>query len=454
MLILASTSDKILVSSLVFTGGTGTVHVHASYVDYASGVVTPVQTTTNTIVTNTNNVTVVPSPPAGTQRDVKSISIYNPQAATPSINSTGNQLTVTHTDGVTPIALINGMALQGGYTLEWRDDDGWQLLNELGIPVSGTSAGDGINAQGIFGDGSDGAGTFDGTSVPAGVTTTGSAPNLTYFLSRDVYYQTVQVNAGIIVYMMTNTGTSNACLAYRMFCAGPCQNNGTISLTPAQPAAGGGQGFGAGVGWQKGNGGTVGGGSSGGLGTSSTGPGGGAVIVSQGFGGAGGAGGAGGSAAGGAGGTVTAPVTGTIPRSTPHASIGAIAYQSPQTSSMAFLPYQGGAGGGGGGGGGSGVEFSGGGGGGGGVMICVLYNLYGTGTFTAAGGQGANAQAGSNGGGGGGGGGGVLLLITAISTGFTGTLTAAGGAGGAGNGTGSVGVAGSAGQVIQLAEAA
>jgi hypothetical protein len=84
----------------------------------------------------------------------------------------------------------------------------------------------------IWGDGSDGTGTFDGTATPAGVTKSGS----TYTIVRDVYYTDATVSNAVTV--KTN--------GYRIYCTGTLtisascfvENNGT-DASGTTPGVGG-----------------------------------------------------------------------------------------------------------------------------------------------------------------------------------------------------------------------
>lgn len=96
MLLLTSTSDIIR----VVTGSAADVDVHASWVDNASGTITPGRTNTAPITTATTT-TVVGSPGASTQRNVKTLYIHNVSAT---VTTT---VTVQHFDGTNSIDLIN-----------------------------------------------------------------------------------------------------------------------------------------------------------------------------------------------------------------------------------------------------------------------------------------------------------------------------------------------------------
>ena len=115
MLLLASTADLIR----VVTGSSGTVEVHASFVDVAAGVITPGRTNTPTITTATTT-TVVASPAASTQRNVKLLSGEIQHVAFQS--RAGNYVVVQADDGSSqaymhlrePVTLKKGQAVKAG----------------------------------------------------------------------------------------------------------------------------------------------------------------------------------------------------------------------------------------------------------------------------------------------------------------------------------------------------
>lgn len=118
MLLLTSTSDIIR----VVTGTTGaSINVHASWVDNASGTITPGRTNTAAITTNTTT-TVVGSPGASTQRNVKNLSITN------NSGSVSTQITVQHFDGTNSedlmrVTLLPGENLIMGADGSWKHHD-------------------------------------------------------------------------------------------------------------------------------------------------------------------------------------------------------------------------------------------------------------------------------------------------------------------------------------------
>lgn len=113
MLLLTSTSDII---RIVTASAVSTINVHASYVDNASGVITPGRTNTN--ITTATTTTIVASPGASTQRNVKTIYIENNNA------STSQVVTVQHFDGTTNSDIIQ-VTLGASENLNMRDDGSW-----------------------------------------------------------------------------------------------------------------------------------------------------------------------------------------------------------------------------------------------------------------------------------------------------------------------------------------
>ena len=252
----------------------------------------------------------------------------------------------------------------------------------------------------IFGDGGDGDVTISGNTS----------------LTRDMYYNTLIVNAGIIL-------NANG---YRIFVKDTLTNNGTIRYN-------GNNGGTASVGAALVDhclGGSAIGGTSGTTGATSGGNGG---SVASGLGGNGGGGGDVSS-----GGTVTTPnVYGGGYRNVDSAIRPIDIHQGANP-----IAVQGGAGGGGGkyvsaapGGGGSG---------GGVLVICAGSINNGSGTIEALGGNGGNGGNPGSGGGGGGGGGCVILITHSLTAG---TISVTGGTGGTGEWNGSNG---SVGTTIQI----
>jgi len=145
-MILLATNTSII--SLV-TGGTQSISVQASWVDALGSTITPAPL--NTLITSASTTTVVPSPPASTQRNVKYLGIHNSDL------TTADNVAVRHFDGTTIVTLIGPLSLQAGYTLLYEDTSGWYVLDGSGgrqgvqgIPgTPGTNGTNGTNAGNI-----------------------------------------------------------------------------------------------------------------------------------------------------------------------------------------------------------------------------------------------------------------------------------------------------------------
>lgn len=279
----------------------------------------------------------------------------------------------------------------------------------------------------IWGDGSDGAITFDGTTTILGSVPSGGV----YTLQRNIYGTTVVVNTGVTIQTagyiifgsqsITLNGTAKVA------------NDGSDGVVPAGGVCGGS------VRWSS----QI----FGGLGSKTTGAN--ADLPSVMLGRKGGNGGTGPS---GSGGTSAEAAPGANGGTSGVGGVGGIPHDAaPILAGVMFGGATFGAvfgGAGGGGGGGDGTSFGGGGGGGGGVVVLVTPVLTGgaSSSLSAKGGAGAAATAGNTGGGGGGGGGAIYLIVGINS--FTGTTVLIAGSGGAGHGTGTNGGVGIAGAVF------
>lgn len=120
MFILATTSSLIQ----VVTGSSGAVSVHATYVDNASGTITPNYQNTTSITTATTT-TVVGSPNASIQRNIQTLIIHNTSG------SVSNLITVQHTDG-TNVANVYSSTLQVGEMCQFVWGDGWKTFDTNG----------------------------------------------------------------------------------------------------------------------------------------------------------------------------------------------------------------------------------------------------------------------------------------------------------------------------------
>lgn len=128
MLLLTSTSDKIQ----VITGSALAISVHASYVDNASGTITPGRT--NTAISTAATTDVVASPAASTQRNVKYLSIRNKDATSSQV------VTVQHTDGTTVVELFK-CTLLAGEELLFNDGPGFMVYDATGAQKLGQRLG-------------------------------------------------------------------------------------------------------------------------------------------------------------------------------------------------------------------------------------------------------------------------------------------------------------------------
>jgi len=133
MLLLTSTSDILRIT----TGtATSTIEVHASYVDNNAGTITPGRT--NTRITTAATTTIVASPGASTQRNVKGLYVTN--------NSTGTTCNVgiEHYDGTNSVELMQ-FNLLPGENMTFNEDGGWRHRDANGAeyPAVGSGAYDG-----------------------------------------------------------------------------------------------------------------------------------------------------------------------------------------------------------------------------------------------------------------------------------------------------------------------
>lgn len=371
------------------------------------------------------------------------------------------------------------------------------------IQSGGNSTGQGSNAaavqgsDGDYGNGTDGAVTFDGTTAYTGFSALSGG---NYTLSRDVNATRLAVNPGVTVFPngfrmlatqsivngyaavignVTNVGTA---ITATVATAGPLitgqsatiagiagfttnNPNGTYTITvsgttitwtagsaPTGTYGGGGTiGVSASisVNGSKGvNVGTLLAGTAKATGTTTAGPGAAGTAGTAVIGGAGGAGGSsvGGANAGGAGGTATAP---TAAQGGPHlVSNKNFALVGGGWIGGAGVAWQGGTGGGAGAG--DGTNAGGSGGTGAGIIVCAAPIICNNGLFLA---QGQNGTAGTlgNTGGGGGGGGGAIILVCKTFLGATPVSgNYGGGTAGGHAGTGVSGSAGAAGMWVLI----
>lgn len=159
MLILSSTSDIVR----VVTGtATSTIEVHASWVDNASGTITPGRT--NTRITTATTTTVVASPGTSTQRNVKGLYITNNSAGTTC------SVAVEHYDGTNSVELMQ-FNLLPGENMTFNEDGGWKHRDANGAeyPPTGLGAYNGRSVGFMkTGTAADAAGYWYCTSKDAG----------------------------------------------------------------------------------------------------------------------------------------------------------------------------------------------------------------------------------------------------------------------------------------------
>lgn len=159
MLLLTSTSDVLR----LVTSSTADIQVHASWVDNAAGTITPARQ--NTLISTATTTTVVPSPGASTQRNVKGLYVTN--------NSTGTScsVAVTHFDGTNTVELMQFVLLPGE-NMGYREDGSWVHRDQNGAEYPAA-----------------GLGNYAGRSIP--FMKTGTAPDVAgcwYCTSKDAGY--------------------------------------------------------------------------------------------------------------------------------------------------------------------------------------------------------------------------------------------------------------------------
>lgn len=120
MLLLTSVSDVV---RLTTSAAASTIEVHTSYIDVSGATVTPGRT--NTRITTATTTTIVGSPAASTQRNVKAIYATN--------NSTGTScdVIVEHFDGTNAVELMQFVLLPGE-NLGYREDGSWVHRDKQG----------------------------------------------------------------------------------------------------------------------------------------------------------------------------------------------------------------------------------------------------------------------------------------------------------------------------------
>lgn len=129
MLLLTSTSDLVRV---ITSAAANAIEVHASYVDINGSTVTPGRT--NTLITTATTTTVVASPGASTQRNVKALYCSNDSITTCTVS-------VIHTDGSTIVELFQVILLPGE-NLTFNEEGRWNHRDANGAeyPPAGLGA--------------------------------------------------------------------------------------------------------------------------------------------------------------------------------------------------------------------------------------------------------------------------------------------------------------------------
>lgn len=126
MLLLTLTTDKLK----VVTDAAVTVDVHASFIDYAAGTVTPGKQ--NTAISTAATTDIVAAPGASTQRNVKTLNLRN--------KSTSANVGVTiQYDANGTVYDLHGATLRPGETLEYIEGVGWFSVGPR-VPASPNAA--------------------------------------------------------------------------------------------------------------------------------------------------------------------------------------------------------------------------------------------------------------------------------------------------------------------------
>lgn len=120
MLLLTSTSDVLRV---VTGSAANSIDVHASYVDMSGSTITPGRT--NTEITTATTTTVVGSPAASTQRNIKGLYITNDSVGT------NVDVRVEHSDGTTVVELMQFVLLPGE-NMTFNADGTWRHRDKSG----------------------------------------------------------------------------------------------------------------------------------------------------------------------------------------------------------------------------------------------------------------------------------------------------------------------------------
>jgi len=136
-MLLTSTSDIVR----IVTSATADIDIQAGWVDHTATTPFSVAGRTNTKVTSATTTTIVASPAASTQRQVKTLVIRNIHA------STANDITVQHYDGTNSVIVYKATLVASGSIL--YNGTEWIAYDSSGTPISLTA----VNlADGDYGD--------------------------------------------------------------------------------------------------------------------------------------------------------------------------------------------------------------------------------------------------------------------------------------------------------------
>jgi hypothetical protein len=166
-----------------------------------------------------------------THADVNHGGQFNPNNAFTATLNVANGGTGLATAADDTILIGNGTTLQAKTMPNCPDTGGNHINydNSTNTPSCGTS-GSGSGGTWLWaGDGSDGAVAFDGTNTFASfTTTTGSAPNLVYTLTRDIFATTITVSSGKT--LIPNN--------FRIYASTSFTNSGTVQDRATSPTNG------------------------------------------------------------------------------------------------------------------------------------------------------------------------------------------------------------------------
>lgn len=203
MILLTTTTDKL---DLV-TGTAADLDVHASWMDYASGAVTPSRT--NTAITTATTTDIVAAPGSSTQRNVKKLNVRNKD----SVDAT--DVTVRFNQNGTAFEL-HKVRLAPGDVLQYIDGVGWFVIEAA------------ATRQGVVSNGN----TGDVVANAADTYLTGSALAVGGRLRQGVSFRwTLRMTK-------TAAGTATPVYTVRVGTAGSTSDTGRLTFTGlAQTAA-------------------------------------------------------------------------------------------------------------------------------------------------------------------------------------------------------------------------